>query len=134
MIRAFRSTLEDLNDRRSMHSLHSLRSPRTGIPPASGSGIHHPLYNLNLLNPNYSSSKQSQPQPHAPNASLPSDISYIDEDPQQQQQRNLQNGRTNSASNPASPPISSSSSSTAGGFTDVVHSLQQKNGQSETRI
>ncbi|XP_017853588.1 plasma membrane calcium-transporting ATPase 2 isoform X1 [Drosophila busckii] len=126
VIRAFRSTLEDISERRSMHSLHSLRSPRTGIPTGPAG---HPLYNSNLLNPNYTSSKpQQQQQPQQQqyqqqqhqqqHATLPSDIFYIDEDPQQQHQhlRNLQNGRTASA-NP---------------FQSQIH--QHKNGQNETRI
>ncbi|XP_030379590.1 plasma membrane calcium-transporting ATPase 2 isoform X3 [Scaptodrosophila lebanonensis] len=139
VIRAFRSTLEDLNERRSMHSLHSLRSPRTGMPAGSG----YPLYNLNLLNPNYSSKLQQQQQsqqqshhqqphqPHQPqqthahpNATLPSDISYIDEDPQQQRTPH-NNGRT------PPPPTT---------FSDVAYNMQKKlqdqhkNGQNETRI
>ncbi|KAM8702751.1 hypothetical protein ACLKA7_005118 [Drosophila subpalustris] len=137
VIRAFRSTLEDINERRSIHSLHSLRSPRTGMPPVTGSGGHHLLYNLNLLSPNYSSSKnqpqqsqqqptpphqqqQSQQQQHESNATLPADISYIDEDPQQQ--RNLQNGRTTSASTStsASIPHSTARSAGVGSFSDVV--------------
>ncbi|KAL7726666.1 hypothetical protein ACLKA6_017707 [Drosophila palustris] len=137
VIRAFRSTLEDINERRSIHSLHSLRSPRTGMPPVTGSGGHHLLYNLNLLSPNYSSSKnqpqqsqqqptpphqqqQSQQQQHETNATLPADISYIDEDPQQQ--RNLQNGRTTSASTStsASIPHSTARSAGVGSFSDVV--------------
>ncbi|KRG07257.1 plasma membrane calcium-transporting ATPase 2 isoform X3 [Drosophila mojavensis] len=153
VIRAFRSTLEDLNERRSMHSLHSLRSPRTGIP--TGSGVH-PLYNLNLLSPNYSSKQpqqqqqhhhhhhhnlhhhqqQQQPQQHVTNASLPSDISYIDEDPQQQQQRTLQNGSTSTSDTHQShlPFTHSSARPTGSGFSDAVHSLQAENGQNETRI
>ncbi|ACY70504.1 hypothetical protein DVIR88_6g0041 [Drosophila virilis] len=154
VIRAFRSTLEDLNERRSMHSLHSLRSPRTGMP--TGSGVH-PLYNLNLLSPNYSSKQQQhhqhqqpphqqQQQQHVSNATLPSDISYIDEDPQQQQQhRNLQNGVNSSASTanltpPSQQHLSSHSSvrSAGSGFGDVVlqqlNEHQSKNGQNETRI
>ncbi|XP_034474940.1 plasma membrane calcium-transporting ATPase 2 isoform X2 [Drosophila innubila] len=148
VIRAFRSTLEDINERRSIHSLHSLRSPRTGLPPvATGSAGGHLIYNLNLLSPNYSSKsqqqqqqtqQQSQQQQHESNATLPADISYIDEDPQQQ--RNLQNGRTTSASTTASTPsphsTSTARSAVGGGFSNVVHNLQhhQKNGQNETRI
>ncbi|XP_017869274.1 PREDICTED: uncharacterized protein LOC108617917 isoform X1 [Drosophila arizonae] len=123
-----------------MHSLHSLRSPRTGIPTGSGA---HPLYNLNLLSPNYSSKQpqqqqqhqQQQPQQHVTNASLPSDISYIDEDPQQQQ-RTLQNGSTSTSDTHQShlPFTHSSARPTGSGFSDAVHSLQAGNGQNETRI
>ncbi|XP_030245544.1 uncharacterized protein LOC115564883 [Drosophila navojoa] len=124
-----------------MHSLHSLRSPRTGIP--TGSGVH-PLYNLNLLSPNYSSKhpqqqhhhQQQQPQQHVTNATLPSDISYIDEDPQQQQQRILQNGSTSTSDTHQSqlPFTHSSARPTGSGFSEAVQSLQAKNGQNETRI
>ncbi|XP_020809967.1 plasma membrane calcium-transporting ATPase 2 isoform X1 [Drosophila serrata] len=146
VIRAFRSTLEDLNERRSMHSLHSLRSPRSG-----GLG-GHPLYNFNhLLSPNYN--KQQSQQPKAPPhphpqpqlQPLPSDISYIDEDPQQQQR-----------TSPQPPSINVSaphSSSTLPSFSEIAHILQEQqshcnntkndiqqqtskysNGQNETRI
>nr|XP_036668892.1 plasma membrane calcium-transporting ATPase 2 isoform X3 [Drosophila suzukii] len=143
VIRAFRSTLEDLNERRSMHSLHSLRSPRTGMPVPVG----HPLYNLNLLSPNYIKHHQQQPkQPPQPqqnvsSAMLPSDISYIDEDPQQHQ-RTLHNGLTSqhpSISTNTTAPASSQS------FSEIAHTLQHQircnnteakhsNGQNETRI
>ncbi|KAH8252409.1 hypothetical protein KR038_009600 [Drosophila bunnanda] len=149
VIRAFRSTLEDLNERRSMHSLHSLRSPRSG-----GLG-GHPLYNFNhLLSPNYNKqqSKQpkSQPHPQPQLQPLPSDISYIDEDPQQQQQ---QQQRT--SPQPPSINVSAPHPSTLPSFSEIAHILQQQqqpshcnntkneiqqqtpthsNGQNETRI
>ncbi|KAH8256494.1 hypothetical protein KR032_011373 [Drosophila birchii] len=151
VIRAFRSTLEDLNERRSMHSLHSLRSPRSG-----GLG-GHPLYNFNhLLSPNYNKQQSQQPKspPHPqlqPQLQpLPSDISYIDEDPQQQQQQ---------LTSPQLPSINVSAphtSSTLPSFSEIAHILQQQqqqqshcnntenaiqqqtsnysNGQNETRI
>lgn len=143
VIRAFRSTLEDLNERRSMHSLHSLRSPRTGIPVAVGGG--HPLYNFNLLNPNYIKHQQQQEPKLPPQTQLnvssgmmSPDISYIDEDPQQQQ-RTLHNGLTSQRSSmPSNVPSSNQS------FSKIAQTLQQKirgnietkhsNGQIETRI
>ncbi|XP_039496384.1 plasma membrane calcium-transporting ATPase 2 isoform X1 [Drosophila santomea] len=143
VIRAFRSTLEDLNERRSMHSLHSLRSPRAGIPVAVGGG--NPLYNFNLLNPNYIKHQQqqqpklpSQTQHNVSSAMLPPDISYIDEDPQQQQ-RTLHNGLTfQRSAMPSDDPSSSQS------FFKTAQTLQQQihdknetkhsNGQNETRI
>ncbi|XP_070143688.1 plasma membrane calcium-transporting ATPase 2 isoform X2 [Drosophila kikkawai] len=146
VIRAFRSTLEDLNERRSMHSLHSLRSPRSG-----GLGSH-PLYNFNhLLSPNYNKQQSQQPKspphPQPQLQPLPSDISYIDEDPQQQPQQ-----RTS----PQLPSInvSAPNSSTLPSFLEIAHILKQQpqshcnntenetqqqtakytNGQNETRI
>ncbi|EDW34868.1 GL18149 [Drosophila persimilis] len=109
VIRAFRSTLEDLNERRSMHSLHSLRSPRTGVPVGGG----HPLYNFNLLSPNYNKHQHQQqqqpppqPQQNLTSVPLPLDISYIDEDPQQH--LTLHNGRTTSIN--ISGPVSTTQS------------------------
>ncbi|XP_043071824.1 plasma membrane calcium-transporting ATPase 2 isoform X2 [Drosophila grimshawi] len=148
VIRAFRSNLEDLSERRSMHSLHSLRTPRTA---ASNAAVGHPLYNINLLSPNYSSnaskqqhpqsqstqkptSQQQQKQQHLSNATLsplPADISYIDEDPQQQsqsqQQRNLRNGcpTTSTHTNSSASHSYSPAASGGGGFSDVVRNLQQ---------
>lgn len=82
MIRAFRSTLEDLNERRSMHSLHSLRSARTELQGRLASG--QSLHNSNILRPNQN--KQQQHHSHGQTSGsismLPPDISYIDEDPQ----------------------------------------------------
>ncbi|XP_032579936.1 plasma membrane calcium-transporting ATPase 2 isoform X2 [Drosophila sechellia] len=145
VIRAFRSTLEDLSERRSMHSLHSLRSPRTGIPVAVSGG--HPLYNFNLLNPNYIKHQQQQ-EPKLPphtqhnvsSGMLSPDISYIDEDPQQQQ-RTLHNGLTSQRS---SMPSNSNAPSSSQSFSKIAQTLQQKirdnnetkhsNGQNETRI
>nr|XP_036221636.1 plasma membrane calcium-transporting ATPase 2 isoform X3 [Bactrocera oleae]XP_036221637.1 plasma membrane calcium-transporting ATPase 2 isoform X3 [Bactrocera oleae]XP_036221638.1 plasma membrane calcium-transporting ATPase 2 isoform X3 [Bactrocera oleae]XP_036221639.1 plasma membrane calcium-transporting ATPase 2 isoform X3 [Bactrocera oleae]XP_036221640.1 plasma membrane calcium-transporting ATPase 2 isoform X3 [Bactrocera oleae]XP_036221641.1 plasma membrane calcium-transporting ATPase 2 len=142
VIRAFRSTLEDLNERRSMHSLHSLRSPRGTIPG-------YPLYNSNLLNPNYAqqqrrySAQQQSPlakintQPDngidgsTTGAALISDISYIDEEPQQQQRLNfLGHGTVGGASN------GQSTQRWSNGFSDVTHQIhqQQKQLQTETRI
>ncbi|XP_017051459.1 plasma membrane calcium-transporting ATPase 2 isoform X2 [Drosophila ficusphila] len=152
VIRAFRSTLEDLNERRSMHSLHSLRSPRTGVPAVPVGG-GNPLYNFNLLSPNYinqqqqKQTKQTAQQPqqqnqNVSNAMLPPDISFIDEDPQQHQ-RSLHNGLTSqlhlSKSTNESAPASSQS------LSQIAHNLQQQirgnktatkhsNGQSETKI
>ncbi|KAH8391467.1 hypothetical protein KR215_011387 [Drosophila sulfurigaster] len=154
VIRAFRSTLEDINERRSIHSLHSLRSPRSGMPPTGGSSGSHLLYNLNLLSPNYNysnSKHQQQPtqtphQQHGAYATLPVDISYIDEDPQQQQQRSLHNGPDSatafaSASTFAPSNIPHSTQLQHAGLSDVVHSLRQfndhhknQNGHNETRI
>ncbi|XP_034139408.1 plasma membrane calcium-transporting ATPase 2 isoform X1 [Drosophila guanche] len=148
VIRAFRSTLEDLNERRSMHSLHSLRSPRTGMPL----GVGHPLYNFNLLSPNYNKHQHQQQQQPPPqqqhnqsSAPLPLDISYIDEDPQQQ--RTLHNGRTTSVniSGSASTTQSKRVPGLSPGFSEIAHTLQQQvrsnqnethhsNGQNETRI
>lgn len=84
VIRAFRSTLEDLNERRSMHSLHSLRSPRSGTVP------RYALYNINYLYPNSQQQGKHEQQRSgttvigAPSVALLSEISYIDEDPQLQ--------------------------------------------------
>ncbi|EDV90476.1 GH23620 [Drosophila grimshawi] len=150
VIRAFRSNLEDLSERRSMHSLHSLRTPRTA---ASNAAVGHPLYNINLLSPNYSSnaskqqhpqsqstqkptSQQQQKQQHLSNATLsplPADISYIDEDPQQQsqsqQQRNLRNGcpTTSTHTNSSASHSYSPAASGGGGFSDirVVNAFRQ---------
>ncbi|SPP89039.1 Hypothetical predicted protein, partial [Drosophila guanche] len=129
VIRAFRSTLEDLNERRSMHSLHSLRSPRTGMPL----GVGHPLYNFNLLSPNYNKHQHQQQQQPPPqqqhnqsSAPLPLDISYIDEDPQQQ--RTLHNGRTTSVniSGSASTTQSKRVPGLSPGFSEIAHTLQQQ--------
>ncbi|XP_037946981.1 plasma membrane calcium-transporting ATPase 2 isoform X4 [Teleopsis dalmanni] len=87
VIRAFRSTLEDLNERRSMHSLHSLRSPRTGNIQGFPS-----IYNANLLSPNYVQQVQQQQQqqqmrlqmPRNTDSALLTDLKYIDEDSFQQ--------------------------------------------------
>ncbi|XP_033168062.1 plasma membrane calcium-transporting ATPase 2 isoform X3 [Drosophila mauritiana] len=145
VIRAFRSTLEDLSERRSMHSLHSLRSPRTGIPVAVSGG--HPLYNFNLLNPNYIKHQQQQEpklppqtQQNVSSGMLSPDISYIDEDPQQQQ-RTLHNGLTSQRS---SMPSNSNAPSSSQSFSKIAQTLQKKirdnnetkhsNGQNETRI
>lgn len=142
VIRAFRSTLEDLNERRSMHSLHSLRSPRSGGIPG------HPLYNFNhLLSPTYNKQQSQQPKSplHPPQLQpLPSDISYIDEDPQQQQRTSPQLPSIN---------VSAPTSSILPSFSEIAHILQQQqqshcnnteketqqtqkhsNGQNETRI
>lgn len=107
VIRAFRSTLEDLNERRSMHSLHSLRSPRTAnIPYGPGSS---PLYNCSLLSPNYNNlaqSLQQQQQSQKQNPlQLPVDMIYIDEDPttQKYQKRNGSNGSGMPASTTLAP-------------------------------
>ncbi|XP_026846807.1 plasma membrane calcium-transporting ATPase 2 isoform X1 [Drosophila persimilis] len=148
VIRAFRSTLEDLNERRSMHSLHSLRSPRTGVPVGGG----HPLYNFNLLSPNYNKHQHQQqqqpppqPQQNLTSVPLPLDISYIDEDPQQH--LTLHNGRTTSIniSGPVSTTQSTRVPAISPGFSEIAHTLQQQvrsnhnethhsNGQNETRI
>ncbi|XP_065370721.1 plasma membrane calcium-transporting ATPase 2 isoform X2 [Calliphora vicina] len=97
VIRAFRSTLEDLSERRSIHSLHSLRTPRTANNPYGAGFIPH--YNSNLLNPNYNSFTQ-MPQQQAKQSQksnplqLPVDMIYIDEDPttQKYQKRNGSGG------------------------------------------
>lgn len=65
VIRAFRSNLEDLEERRSVHSLRSSRS-HTGAPG----------HQLSLLHPLLMARSPTSVMPH----NLP-DISFIDEDP-----------------------------------------------------
>lgn len=72
MIRAFRSTLEDLEERRSVHSLHSLRSSRSNTGLQTGQQMQTATH---LLIPH----RQQQPQL---SASIPCDITYIDDDSQ----------------------------------------------------
>lgn len=73
MIRAFRSTLEDLEERRSVHSLHSLRSSRSNTGLQSGPQVQAASH---LLLP-HRPVQQQQYQ-----TSLPCDITYIDDDSQ----------------------------------------------------
>lgn len=78
MIRAFRSTLEDLEERRSVHSLHSLRSSRsnTGLQ----TGQQQMQQSSHLLLPGHRQQQQHQQQQLS--TSLPCDITYIDDDSQ----------------------------------------------------
>lgn len=76
VIRAFRSNLEDLEERRSVHSLRSSRS-HTG---ALG-------HQLSLLHPLLMARSPTSVMPH----NLP-DISFIDEDPEVSGGRTSRNG------------------------------------------
>ncbi|XP_036334955.1 plasma membrane calcium-transporting ATPase 3-like isoform X3 [Rhagoletis pomonella] len=144
VIRAFRSTLEDLNERR---SLHSLRSPRGTIPG-------YPLYNSNLLNPNYAHQQQQRtnsPQQHqqyknnnqpgggngsTTAAALLSDITYIDEEPQQQQLQQRYNLLVGHGTAAAINGHSQTAQRAVNAFTDAAQQIQhqQKQLQTETRI
>ncbi|CAD7000926.1 unnamed protein product [Ceratitis capitata] len=148
VIRAFRSTLEDLNERRSMHSL---RSPRTTIPG-------YPLHNSNLLNPNFAQQQRNsdlQQQSHqlknnnhsggddscsrtAILAVPPSDITYIDEEPPQQQLQQCSVIALQVTEDVATINGPSVSQSMSNAFFDAAHQIhqqqEQKQLQTETRI
>ncbi|XP_055922081.1 plasma membrane calcium-transporting ATPase 2 isoform X2 [Eupeodes corollae] len=97
VIRAFRSTLEDLTERRSVHSLHSLRSPRTGVTAGGYQLVQSPgsanFYNASSMQTGRSSNTLQPAPQHSPAAqnlattpttsAILNEISFIDEDPQQ---------------------------------------------------
>nr|XP_043069414.1 plasma membrane calcium-transporting ATPase 2 isoform X2 [Drosophila bipectinata] len=141
VVRAFRSTLEDLNERRSIHSLHSLRSARTELQSRLAGG--HSLHNFNILSSNHNKQHQHHPQGRTSgsNSMLPPDISYIDEDPQQP--RTVHNGFITPALS-ISRNLPGPTSSLNPRLSGVANSLRQKmrnsideshlNEQHETRI
>lgn len=79
MIRAFRSTLEDLEERRSVHSLHSLRNSRSGATTTNSTNPG--LYAQTTATANALLAPPSTRYGGATGGSVPlTDISYIDED------------------------------------------------------
>ncbi|KAI8122292.1 Plasma membrane calcium-transporting ATPase 4 [Lucilia cuprina] len=109
VIRAFKSNLEDLNERRSMHSLHSLRSPRTanfaygGFSNSLSPTINNKNFTLSSINNNKKFTQtpqqplqQAQQSKQQNPLQLPVDMIYIDEDPTTQKYQKT-NGRNDAA-------------------------------------
>lgn len=87
VVRAFRSTLEDLEERRSVHSLRSLRSQQLNPHLAFlNIAAQKNLTPLAALHQQYQQQRQSAAAAMSTNAL--SEISFIDEDP-----NNADNGR-----------------------------------------
>lgn len=98
VVRAFRSTLEDLEERRSVHSLRSLRSQQLNPNLAFlNIGAHKNLTPLAAFNHQYQLHRQSAAAAMSTNLS---EISYIDEDP-----NNVENGRGKRSNDDLPKPV-----------------------------